>query len=166
MEGQVETTVRAAVRDCDRHLNMIRDHRTKRRRRGRRRMVRSRETRETVMRGENLASAVQVERARQRVRGRTGELFLWNTGIGVVMGQAQDDPVPRHKKRGSHHQQDLCRDPHPPMMIGGIDDVKPMGRERLRAAGQTRTTTPDPCSNGEPPCGAAVSAALRRRRWN
>lgn len=162
----METAVRTAVRDCDHRLDMLRDHRTKCHRHGCGRMVRSGETCETVMRGENLASAVQVERARQRVRGRTGELFLWNTGIGVVMGQAQDDPVPRHKKRGSRHQQDLCRDPHPPMMIGGIDDVKPMGRERLRAAGQTRTTTPDPCSNGEPPCGAAVSAALRRRRWN
>jgi len=77
------------------------------------------------MRGENLARAVQVERARQRVRGRTGEFFLWNAGVRVVVGQAQDDPMPRHQKRGCRYQQDLGRNPHPPMMIGGTDDVKP-----------------------------------------
>ena len=121
----METTVRAAIRDCDRHLNMIRDHRTKGHRRGRRRMVRSREACETVMRGENLARAVQVGCARQRVRSRAGELFLWNAGVGVMVGQAQDDPVPRHQKRGCRYQQDLGRNPHPPMMIGGTDDVKP-----------------------------------------
>ena len=125
MEGQMETTVRTAVRDCDRHLNIIRDHRTKRHRRGRRRMVRSREACETVMRGENLARAVQVGCARQRVRSRAGELFLWNAGVGVVVGQAQDDPVPRHQKRGCRYQQGLGRKPHPPMMIGSTDDVKP-----------------------------------------
>ncbi len=121
----METAVRAAVRDCDFRLDMFRDHHYLPHRRGRRRMVRPRETRETVMRPENLARAVQVERARQRVRGRACELFLWNAGVGVVVGQAQDDSVPRHQKRGSRHQQDLCRDPHPPMMIGGADDVKP-----------------------------------------
>jgi len=121
----METAVRAAVRDCGRRLDLLREYRTGRHHRGRSRMVRPRETRETVMRGENLASAVQVERARQRVRGRAGELFLWNAGVGVVVGQAQNDPVPRHQKRGSRHQQDPCRDPHPPMMIGGADDVKP-----------------------------------------
>ena len=126
MEGQMESAVRAAVRDRDRRLNMVRDHRTRRHRHGRGRMVRSRETRETVVRGENLARAVQVERARQRVRGRAGELFLWNAGVGVVVGQAQDDPVPRHQKRGGRHQQDLYGHSHPPMMIGGTDDVKPM----------------------------------------
>ncbi len=78
------------------------------------------------MRGENLARTVQVGCPRQRVRGRAGKLFLWDADVGVVVGQAQDDPMPRHQKRGSRHQQDLCRDPHPPMMIGGTDDVKPM----------------------------------------
>ena len=96
MEGQMETAVRAAVRDCDRHLNMIRDHRTKRHRRGRRRMVRPREACETVMRGENLARAVQVGCARQRVRSRAGELFLWDVDIDVAVGQAQYEAVPRH----------------------------------------------------------------------
>ena len=122
----METAVRAAVRDRDRLLDMHREDRAGRHHRGRRRMVRPRETRKTVMRGENLARAVQVERARKRVRGRAGELFLWNAGVGVVVGQAQDDPMPRHQKRGSRHQQDPCRDSHPPMMIGGADDVKPM----------------------------------------
>ena len=122
----MKTAVRAAVRDDDFRLDMFRDHRTMGHRRGRRRMVRSHETRETVMRGENLARAVQVERARQRVRSRTGKLFLWNAGVGVVVGQAQDDPVPRHQKRGCRYQQDLGRNPHPPMMIGGADDVKPV----------------------------------------
>ena len=122
----MKTAVRAAVRDCGRRLGMFRDHHTMRHRRGRRRMVRSRETRETVMRGENLARAVQVGCARQRVRDRTAELFLWNAGVDVVVGQAQDDPVPRHQKRGSRYQQDPCRNPHPPMMIGGTDDVKPV----------------------------------------
>ena len=96
MEGQMETTVRAAVRDCDRHLNIIRNLRTKRHRCGRRRMVRTREACETVMWGKNQARAVQVGCARQQVRSRAGELFLWNAGVGVVVGQAQDDPVPRH----------------------------------------------------------------------
>jgi len=126
MEGQMETTVRAAVCDCDRHLDMIRDHRTKRHRRGRRLMVRSREACETVMRGENLAHAMQVGCARQRVRGRAGEPFLWNVGVGVVVGQAQDHPVPRHQKRGCRYQQDPCRNPHPPMMDPGPFDVKPL----------------------------------------
>ena len=77
------------------------------------------------MRGENLARTVQVGCVRQRVRGRAAELFLWNAAVDVVVGQAQDDPVPRHQKRGSRYQQDLGRNSHPPMMIGGIDDVKP-----------------------------------------
>ncbi len=100
----METAVRAAVRDRDRLLEMLREHRAGRHHCGRRRMVRSRETCETVMRGENLTRAVQVERAGQRVRGRAGELFLWNAGVGVVVGQAQNDPMPRHQKRGSRHQ--------------------------------------------------------------
>jgi hypothetical protein len=120
----MEKTVRAAVRDCDRHLDMLRDRRTKRYHHGCGRMVRSREACETMMRGENLARPVQVGCARQRVRGRAGEFFLWNAGVGVVVGQAQDGPLPRHQKRGCCYQQDLGRNPHPPMMIGGTDDVK------------------------------------------
>ena len=67
MEGQMESVVRAAVRDCGRRLDMLREHYAKLHRHGRGHMVRSREACKTVMRGENLARAVKVEGARQRM---------------------------------------------------------------------------------------------------
>ena len=67
MEGQMESVVRAAVRDRGRRLDILRDHYAKLHRHGRGRMVRSREACETVMRGEYLARAVKVERTRQRM---------------------------------------------------------------------------------------------------
>ena len=67
MEGQMESVVQAAVRDCGRRLDILRDHYAKRHRHGRGRMVRSREACETVMRCKNLARAVKVERTRQRM---------------------------------------------------------------------------------------------------
>jgi hypothetical protein len=67
MEGQMKSAVRAAVRDCGRRLDILRDHHAKLHRHGRGRMVRSHEACKTVMRGENLARAVKVERTRQRM---------------------------------------------------------------------------------------------------
>jgi len=67
MEGQMESAVRTAVGNCGRRLDILRDHYARRHRHWRGRMVRSREACKTVMRGENLARAVKVEGARQRM---------------------------------------------------------------------------------------------------
>lgn len=81
---------------------------------------------EARMGRQQAARVVQVAGLRRWMRGRTGELFLRDRVVRVIVGCCQQHPVPRQQR--CRHEEHGCsgHEVHGYMMNRGPADVKPI----------------------------------------